>query len=44
LLGPLVKGLGFERLLLVLAGVALCTVVTVLWLPSEGSEAGAARA
>ncbi len=35
LLGPLVKGMGFERLLLVLAGVALCTVLTVMWLPSE---------
>jgi MFS family permease len=44
LLGPLVKGMGFEKLLLVLAGVALCTAVTVLWLPSEGSEAATARA
>lgn len=35
LLGPLVKRLGFEQLLLVLAGVALCTVFTVLWLPGD---------
>jgi MFS family permease len=35
LLGPLVKGVGFEKVLLVLAGVALCTAFTVLWLPSE---------
>jgi MFS family permease len=34
-LGPLVKGMGFDRVLLVLAGVALCTALTVLWLPSE---------
>ena len=42
LLGPLVKGMGFDTLLLVLAGVALCTALTVLWLPSE--EPAAARA
>jgi predicted MFS family arabinose efflux permease len=35
LLGPLVKGMGFDRVLLVLAGVSLCTALTVLWLPSE---------
>jgi predicted MFS family arabinose efflux permease len=35
LLGPLVKGMGFDKVLLVLAGVALCTAFTVLWLPSE---------
>jgi predicted MFS family arabinose efflux permease len=35
LLGPLVKGMGFDKLLLLLAGVALCTAFTVLWLPSE---------
>jgi predicted MFS family arabinose efflux permease len=35
LLGPLVKGMGFDKLLLILAGVALCTALTVLWLPSE---------
>ena len=35
LLGPMVKGMGFDKLLLLLAGVALCTAFTVLWLPSE---------
>jgi MFS family permease len=34
-LGPLVKGMGFDRVLLVLAGVALCTALAVLWLPSD---------
>lgn len=34
-LGPLVKGMGFDKVLLLLAGVALCTAFTVLWLPSE---------
>jgi MFS family permease len=42
LLGPLVKGVGFDKLLLVLAGVALCTAFIVLWLPSEQREAGLA--
>lgn len=41
LLGPLVKGMGFGTLLQLLAGVALCTAFTVLWLPSEGRAAGA---
>jgi len=27
--------MGFDRVLLVLAGVSLCTALTVLWLPSE---------
>lgn len=44
LLGPLVKSMGFDKLLLVLAGVALCTVLTVLWLPSEEAERAAAPA
>ena len=34
-LGPLVKGMGFDTMLLVLAGVSLCTALTVLWLPPE---------
>lgn len=34
-LGPLVKGLGFDSVLLLLAGVALCTAFTVAWLPRE---------
>lgn len=37
LLGPLVKGMGFDKLLMGLAGVALCTAITVWWLPSEPS-------
>ncbi len=37
LLGPAVKGLGFETLLWVMAGFALCTAVVVLFLPSESS-------
>jgi MFS family permease len=44
LLGPLVKGMGFDTLLLVLAGVALCTALTVLWLPSESPEPAPATA
>jgi MFS family permease len=44
LLGPLVKGMGFDKLLVLLAGVALCTAVTVLWLPSEAPEPAAAPA
>ena len=35
LLGPLVKSMGFDTLLVVLAGVAMCTAFTVLWLPSD---------
>jgi predicted MFS family arabinose efflux permease len=44
LLGPLVKSMGFDKLLLVLAGVALCTVFTVLWLPSEARAQATATA
>jgi len=44
LLGPLVKGMGFDTLLLILAGVALCTAFTVLWLPSERPAAETAAA
>jgi len=44
LLGPVVKGVGFDKLLLVLAGVALCTAFTVLWLPSESSVPATAPA
>jgi MFS family permease len=40
-LGPLVKTLGFDSLLLLLAGVALCTAFTVAWLPREPSAATA---
>jgi len=44
LLGPLVKGVGFDTLLLVLAGVAMCTAFTVLWLPSEAPARAPATA
>ena len=44
LLGPVVKSVGFDQLLLVLAGVALCTAATVLWLPSEAPAPAAAAA
>jgi MFS family permease len=35
LLGPFVKRAGFDSMLLVLAGVSLCTCAAVLWLPRE---------
>lgn len=41
LLGPLVKSLGFGSVLVVLAGVAVCTAFTVMWLPRERPVAGA---
>ena len=44
LLGPVVKGLGFDTLLLVLAGISLCTAAAVLWLPSEEKAAAAVPA
>jgi MFS family permease len=44
LLGPVVKSVGFDQLLLVLAGVSLCTALTVLWLPSEAPVQAAAAA
>ena len=44
LLGPLVKGMGFDSLLFVLAGIAVCTAFTVLWLPSERPAPAAAAA
>ncbi len=37
LLGPAVKGLGFETLLWVMAGCAGCTAIVVLFLPTESS-------
>ena len=42
LLGPVVKGVGFEKLLYVLAGVALCTAITVLCLPAQTRKEAAA--
>jgi len=44
LLGPLVKGVGFDKLFLLLAAVALCTVFTVLWLPAEAPARATATA
>jgi len=44
MLGPVVKGMGFDKLLLVLAGVSLCTAATVWWLPSETPAPAAAPA
>ena len=44
LLGPLVKDIGFDKLLVVQAGVALCTALAVLWLPSEEGAAAVAPA
>ena len=37
LLGPLVKAGGFSTLMLVMAGIALCTVATVACLPGEAA-------
>jgi predicted MFS family arabinose efflux permease len=44
LLGPLVKAGGFSTLMLVMAGIALCTVAIVSWLPSEPAPGAAAVA
>jgi MFS family permease len=44
LLGPVVKGMGFDTLLLVLAGVSLCTAAAVSCLPSEERVAAASAA
>ena len=41
LLGPAVKGLGFEMLLWVMAGCAAATAVVVLFLPSPATETAA---
>jgi MFS family permease len=39
-LGPAVKAAGFDTLLLVMAGIALCTAGVIAWLPGEGTAAG----
>jgi hypothetical protein len=44
LLGPVVKGSASTPLLLVLAGIALCTAAAVLWLPAEKPTAAVAPA
>ena len=36
LLGPVVKAGGFSTLLLIMAGISVCTTVIVLWMPDEG--------
>ncbi len=35
LLGPIVKAAGFDSLLLLMAGIAACTLLLVMWLPSH---------
>ena len=41
LLGPIVKAAGFDSLLMLMAGIALCTLLLVMWLPShEPRQAG----
>ena len=35
LLGPLVKAGGFQTLMLMMAGIALCTAAILVWLPGE---------
>jgi MFS family permease len=35
LLGPIVKAAGFDSLLLLMAGIALCTLLLVMWLPAH---------
>ncbi|MEO6268706.1 MAG: MFS transporter, partial [Lautropia sp.] len=34
-LGPIVNAAGFDSLLLLMAGIALCTLVLVMWLPAH---------
>ncbi len=41
LLGPLVKSTGFDTLLVVLAGIAVCTCLAVLWLPGAPQASAA---
>jgi MFS family permease len=40
LLGPLVKAGGFQTLMLMMAGIALCTAAIVAWLPGEPAAGG----
>lgn len=44
LLGPVVKVSGFQTLLFAMSGIALCTLVIVLWLPEPGRAETAAQA
>jgi MFS family permease len=41
LLGPVVKAGGFSTLMLVMAGIALCTTAIVSWLPGEATTSHA---
>jgi predicted MFS family arabinose efflux permease len=43
LLGPAVKGWGFETMLLVMAGFSAATALVVLWLPNESTLTADAR-
>ncbi|MFZ2652838.1 MAG: MFS transporter [Burkholderiaceae bacterium] len=43
LLGPLVKAGGFGSLMLVMAGLSLCTTAIVAWLPGEGVAPASGR-
>ena len=43
LLGPAVKAAGFDALLVVLAGVALASLLIVVWLPGQRRLQAAAR-
>ncbi len=44
LLGPAVKAAGFQALLFAMSGIALCTVLIVLWLPEPARKADVAQA
>ena len=44
LLGPVVKAAGFQSLLFAMSGIAVCTLVFVLWLPEPGRAPGGAQA
>ncbi len=44
LLGPAVKASGFQTLLFAMSGIALCTVLIVLWLPEPARAPDAAQA
>lgn len=43
LLGPAVKSAGFQTLLFAMSGIALCTLLFVLWLPEPSREELAAQ-
>jgi MFS family permease len=44
MLGPLVREAGFSALLLLMAAIACCTLVTVAWLPPAPAEKGSGDA